>query len=200
MQFVHSLAVLLFVTIQALPTLCKADTFIVSNEADSTEIHSLRGALMAASVKEGRHSILMKEGTYFLSQKTTNGPAGVGGALSITNAHVSIVGLSSNVTISAAGSYDRALEILRGADVTVSHVRITGGITLVATNGVNKDGAGIHNAGRLELNYCTVTSNFCTVHNPDFENWQIGGNGGGIFKFRRPGPEPLRYRGQQERR
>lgn len=176
-----SVLVLMFVTILVLPTPSRADTFIVSNEADSTEIHSLRGALLAASVKEGRHSILVKEGTYFLSQRTTNSPPGLGGALSITNGHLSIVGLNSNVTISAAGSYDRVFEVLHGADVRLSRVTITGGITLVGTNGVNKDGAGIYNAGRLELDHCTVTSNLCTVHNPDFENWQVGGNGGGIF-------------------
>src|SRR5207249_11437471 len=31
-------------------------------------------------------------------------------------------------------------------------------------NGLNENGAGIYNAGRFELDHCTMVSNFCELH------------------------------------
>jgi hypothetical protein len=164
-------------------------TYKVSDPSDTTNITSLRGAILQANLRGGNNRILLAENVYQLSLAGAGENNGLTGDLDITRGTLAIIGATSNVVITAAGLNDRVLHVHSRAHVTLSSLIITGGTTVGGTNGLfsaggsGVDGAGIYNEGMLTLLNCVVNGNSTGPGGKAYFGYApgAGGNGGGIY-------------------
>jgi hypothetical protein len=175
-----------------------AHIYNITNTNDTTEVTSLRGAIIDANHSGGNNIIFLgrggpyrgeyrqsHQGTYPLTIPGADEGAARTGDLNITRGQLTIVGVGSNVTINATGLGDRVFQVFSNAHLTLSHVIIMGGTA--PGNGESfsdgEPGGGIYNAGTLVLNNCVVTGNSSGGGNFLMGNagGTSGGGGGGIY-------------------
>ncbi len=189
----------------ALPAAAGASTISVNTTTDTLGANacSLREAISAANApgsqvgdctvaSAGADTIVLGSGDYELSLAGADETANQTGDLNVfgTQAAITIAGAGEDDTsIDASGLGDRVLNIAAGATVTLSDLKVVGGIAPSGQNGANgansstgdggsganggpgENGGGILNAGTLTLDHVTVNSN----HAGD---GGAGGNGG----------------------
>jgi hypothetical protein len=176
-----SLAALGLILTAVLPACGK--NFIVTSALDTTNMTSLRGAIIAANSSPGVNKIFLSgsNGVYHLTIQGTNEDLGLSGDLDVRFGSLAIVG-DSNVVIDATGLGDRVFDVLPRARLTISRVTITGGTAPGGTAQLlsAEQGGGILNRGRLTLNQCIVMGN-STADGPSSIGGSDGGMGGGIF-------------------
>ncbi len=158
-----------------------AATFFVSDIQDSTNVTSLRGAIIAANASGGGNVIVLTNSVYPLTIQGADEDAGYTGDLDITNGSLTIIGASSTaVVIDATGLGDRVFQILPNAQLTMTGILITGGRAPGGGDSYLTDGevgGGIYNMGTLILEGCTVSSN--TSGGGGYPMGNGGGTGGG---------------------
>ncbi|HXI72683.1 MAG TPA: choice-of-anchor Q domain-containing protein [Verrucomicrobiae bacterium] len=176
----------------------EGSTFLITNTNDSTNLTSLRGAIIKANRKGGNNTIIL--GQAFEPRRNSQQrqwifPLNISGAdedgartgdLDVTRGNLTIIGATSNVIVDATGLGDRVFQVFSNAHLTLSDLVIRGGTA--PGNGrsylVNGEAGGaIYNAGTLFLEHCTVTNNSSGGGN--FSEGNIGGtsggDGGGIY-------------------
>ena len=173
-----------------------ANIFTITDTNDSLKVTSLRGAVIAANHIAGKNVILLgkktKAGTsqphpwiYQLTLASSSANDSQGGDLDFSGANLTIIGVTSNVVISAAGLGDRVIQIQARSSLTLSNLTLTGGTAPAnIDNGNEANGGGIYNSGVLKLIKCTVTGNASGAggYTTLFGSHSCpGGNGGGIF-------------------
>jgi hypothetical protein len=162
--------------------------FYVSDSSDTTNVTSLRGAIIAANAAEGYNIIYLAGGTYRLTLAGADENACYTGDLDIgKDDNLTIIG-ESNTVIDATGLGDRVIHVQPRAQLILYNMAITGGSTVNGTNGLSggngEDGGGIYNAGELTLNNCIVSNNATGAGGASTNSNYLGGNGGrggGIF-------------------
>lgn len=168
--------------------LSQGATFKIFDPSDTTNVTSLRGAILESNRRGGNNNILLYTNVYQLS--LAGGENGSAGGLVLTRGTVTIGSATTNMTvITAAGLGDRVLHVSSRARLTLSHVIITGGTTANGTNGVISaggygiGGAGIYNEGTLTLLNCVVTGNSTGSGGKSYFGYTPGGGGpgGGIY-------------------
>lgn len=182
-----------------------ARTFIVDRQTDTLDQRSLRGAVIGAQLG-GRNVIVLTRSYYRLTIRGASEYASRTGDLDCMVGNLTIVGLGTNVTIDAGLLGDRAFRVARGAQLNLINVSIVGGGEEPAPNRLaggaiynegilnadgcrfvgngtggeyseGGDGGAIWNSGRLVLERCLMSNNFCY-------GWQFGGgacNGGALW-------------------
>ena len=81
-----------------------AATFSPTDPLDSTNFHTLRGAIIAANLLGGTNTILLTSSTYPLTIPGANEKGAFTGDLDITNGTLTILGVfATNVTVNATG-------------------------------------------------------------------------------------------------
>lgn len=145
----------------------------VTNFTDSvTTPGTLRDAITALSGQAyvgGIPTLYLAPGTYSLTQ----GPLDLAGAINI----VGQLGVNGQPDVTITGdNLSRVFDIAAGSDVTISGVRITGGLE------ADGNGGGILNDGILTLDNCVVSGNRSEGSNGTLRG---GGFGGGIANYGR---------------
>jgi hypothetical protein len=154
----------------------------VTSGTDSTEPHSLRGAILEANRRGGNNIILILVRTNLLSIQGADENEGRTGDLDITGGRLTIIAArGTHATIDATGLGDRVFHILPRARAKFYHLIITGGASLgyASTAPPSPDGepgGGILNEGSLLLEQCTIVGNTAGQGALGF-----AGNGGGIY-------------------
>jgi len=142
-----------------------AESFIVTDPTDSTNVTSLRGAIIAANAFGGVNTVVLSSAVYNLTLSNAYEAPGFAGALAVTNGDLLIVGSSHpTVVIDASALGDRLFDVYSNAQLTL--------IDLVLTSGspaVGQPGGGIYNSGTLTLEDCMLVSSVS------------GADGGGIY-------------------
>jgi hypothetical protein len=172
-------------------TLCsvmyaRGGRLVVTTTNDTGEVTSLRGAIILANKRGGYNWILLKPGTYRLTD-LANDPLGQRSEdLKITRGRLLVMGTGPGVVIDASGQHDRVFEVFPWCALTLSRLTITGGsgrsrgLSLTNMNLNRTDGGAIYNAGTLSLIDCLVTRN-STVPTGVLGSGGAGGNGGAIY-------------------
>lgn len=163
----------------------RATTFHISDTRDTTNVTSLRGAIIAANKSGGFNTIILTSAVYPLTIPGTDETASRTGDLNITNGNLTIRGSASTlVTITATNLGDRVLRISSNANVTLSSLAFTGG---VSPNGPfesdeEKFGGGIFNAGTLAMDHCNISGNQTATSKVNSYGYSYGpaGNGAGL--------------------
>ena len=115
---------------------------------------SLREAVIAANAGSGGDTIVLPAGHFRLGIAGIGEQAAATGDLDLTKS-VTITGAGARATVIDAMRIDRVFEILGGATVLISDVKITGGVT-------EDNGAGIESAGTLTLVQDAIVGNHAT--------------------------------------
>jgi hypothetical protein len=182
--------------------------YVVTDTNDTTEITSLRGAIIDANYHGGNNTIILvhsgflgfhgqqsnlRENQQWILHLTISGAdedAARTGDLDITRGNLTISGIGSNVTIDATGLGDRVFQVSSNATLTLAYLTIIGGSTVAGTNGQGfynpagngESGGCIYNAGTLNLAHCSISGNSCGGGGANqFFTGGNGGEGGGIF-------------------
>jgi hypothetical protein len=173
-----------------------AKTFTITDTNDSLNATSLRGAVIAAGHTAGKNVILLGQKTkagksqphpwiYHLTLAGGSTTDPQSGDLDVIAGNLTIIGVTSNVVISAAGLGDRVLQVYPYASLTLSNLTLTGGVAPVNTNFDNKANGGcIYNSGILKLIKCNLTGNASGNGGFTLDAWRAAnpaGVGGGIF-------------------
>jgi hypothetical protein len=177
----------------------RAHIYLVTDTNDTTEVTSLRGAVIAANHAGGNNMIVLgyeklrrgmrihppsQPWVYQLTIPGANEEAARMGDLNITRGDLTILGVGSNVTISATSLGDRVFHVLPRARLTLQDLTVTGGVgdwDPSVVGGVGSgDGGGIYNAGALTMVNCTITNNSAGFGPYSDFAW-TGGAGGGIY-------------------
>jgi hypothetical protein len=164
-----------------------ASTFMVTDALDTTNVTSLRGAIIAANSSGGANIIVLTNSVYQLSIPGADEGASLTGDLDITNGSLTIIGSSwPEVIIDATGLGDRVFEVFPNAQLTLSDLIITGGVAPGGNYGYFEDGepgGAIYNMGTLTLENCIVSNNASGSGNDLMGNGDgtDGGGGGGIY-------------------
>ena len=187
----------------------RGSVFHVTDINDTTNVTSLRGAIMAANNVpwwKSENVIILSLGTYHLTIPKANGSPGSSGELEITQGNLTIETEGTNVAIiDATGLGDRVLSVDASARVWLRNLVVTGGKSRDGQDvsygrntffpGNAKNGGGICNAGWLVLDHCTISNNACGTGEAGFytevtifpfdylrlSTGAKGGNGGGVF-------------------
>ena len=139
-----------------------AATFTPTDPLDSTNLNTLRGAILAANLLGGTNTILLTGGAYPLTISGAEEDAALTGDLDITAGKLTILGVfATNVTVDATGLGDRVFHVLPGAQLVLSNLLVTGGKGPdgVASGDAGGPGGGIYNGGTLTLIRCVVAAN-----------------------------------------
>jgi hypothetical protein len=164
-----------------------AATFIVGDALDTTNITSLRGAVIAANAEGGANIIVLTNSLYHLGIPGADEDAAFTGDLDITNGSLTIIGsASSQVVIDATGLGDRAFHVFPNAQLNLTELIVTGGIAPGGNYGYLEDGesgGAIYNMGTLLLENCVISNNASGDGNYRMGNagGTGGGAGGGIY-------------------
>lgn len=178
--------------------------YVVTNTNDTTDISSLRGAIIAANGQPQKAPIREKN-TILLSSavsgRVLKNPnfkqvfhltiAGVDetnsmtGDLDITRGNLTIIGNVPNVIIDATGLGDRVFQVFPKAQLTLENLTIIGG-TSPTGEGLfarGESGGAIYNAGTLVLENCVITNNASGAGSyvSGIGGETVGGDGGGIY-------------------
>jgi hypothetical protein len=170
----------------ALTISVRGNTFFVTDALDTTNITSLRGAIIAANVSGGNNIIVLTNNIYQLNISGSDENGAVTGDLDITNGSLAIIGSSwPQVAIDATGLGDRVFEVFSNAQLTMSDLLITGGGAPGDKYGYMEDGepgGAIYNLGTLILENCIISNNASGGGNDLMGNagGTSGGEGGGI--------------------
>lgn len=152
----------------------------ITDTNDTTEITSLRGAVIDANARGGENIILLgrepdrginqqrRQWTYRLTIPGADEDACRTGDLDVTRGSLTIIGAGPSVNIDATGLGDRVFHVLPGARLTLERLRVTGGVSVA--------GGAIYDAGRVTLRECVVVGN----SSYGAGGWSAGG-GGGIY-------------------
>jgi hypothetical protein len=106
----------------------RADTFIITDPSDTTNVTSLRGSIIAANAMGGANIIILTCPVYSLTIYGPDEDAGFAGDLDITNGSLTIVGASfSRVILDAAVLGDRVFQVFSNAQLPLEDLTITGG-------------------------------------------------------------------------
>lgn len=158
-----------------------AATFVVGDALDSTNITSLRGAVIAANAAGGANVIILANSVYPLSIPGADEDGAFTGDLDITNGSLTIIGSSSSqVVIDATGLGDRAFQVFPNAQLNLSGLLITGAVAPGGNYGYFEDGesgGAIYNMGTLLLENCVISNNASGDGN--YPEGNAGGTGGG---------------------
>lgn len=163
-----------------------AGVFVVTNSLDTTEVTSLRGAIIAANAAGGDNTILLENRLYHLNRYGPFENSGATGDLDITNGRLAIMGAASSpVVIAAADLGDRIFQVMPGAQLTLSGLLLTGGAAPGDASGVMRDGesgGAVLSQGTLLMQQCIVSNNASGGGNQPMGNGggTAGGSGGGI--------------------
>ena len=165
--------------IQCLEERLLLTTFVVDSTLDTVDANpgdgvaadamgrvTLRAAVQEANASGGADSITLPAGFYFLSRFGSAEQTATTGDLDITG-DLTITGAGADLTDLDGFGQDRVFDILAGATVTISGVKIHGG----AANNAQEDGGGIRNQGLLTLQDVNLSNN------------TAAGGGGAIFSF-----------------
>lgn len=120
--------------------------------ADALGRTSFRSAIQEANALQTPDTIVLPAGVFRIGRFGSD-DAAVAGDYDITDS-VSIVGAGANNTIFDGNDFDRLLQVMPGARVTISGVTIR--------NGTAANGGGILNSGNLTLIDCVVEGNVAT--------------------------------------
>ena len=149
----------------ALAVSSHAGSFLVTDPTDSTNVTSLRGAVIAANVLGGVNSIVLSAAVYNLILSSAKPAPGYAGALAVTNGDLLIVGASyPTVVIDASSLGDRLFDVSSNAQLTLVDLVLTSG-----SPATGQSGGGIFNSGTLTLDDCLLIGNVS------------GGDGGGLY-------------------
>ena len=142
-----------------------AESFLVTNPTDSTNVTSLRGAIIAANALGGVNTIVLSNAVYDLTISNAYQAPGLAGALAITNGDLVIVGSSyPSVVIEGSTLGDRLFNVYSNAQLTLVDLVLTSG-----SPAAGQPGGGIYNSGTLTLENCLLVSNVS------------GADGGGLY-------------------
>jgi hypothetical protein len=149
----------------ALAVSIHAESFSVTDPTDSTNVTSLRGAIIAANALGGVNTIVLSNAVYDLTISNASEAPGFAGALAVTNGDLLIVG-SSHPTVVIDGSTlgDRLFNVSSNAQLILVDLVLTSG-----SPATGQPGGGIYNSGTLTLDGCTLVSNVS------------GADGGGLY-------------------
>lgn len=153
----------------------EARVFIVTDSSDSTNITSLRGAIVAANQLGGQNTIRFGapagEGNtiatvYHLTIAGALEDHAQTGDLDIERGTLTIDGQRQDIVIDATGLGDRIFRVHAGARLFLAHLTLTGGraphaaeaTALLNERGTGNGGA-IYNAGSLNVKQCVFTNN-----------------------------------------
>jgi predicted outer membrane repeat protein len=166
-----------------------AVTFTLTDTLDSTNLTSLRGAIVAANLLGGTNTILLTSSAYQLTIPGADEDAAITGDLDITNGKLSILGVSAtNATVDATGLGDRVFHVLPGAQLVLSNLVVSGGTGRDGlTNGDSgSPGGGIYNGGTLTLIHCVLRGNSGGTGAGGvglYSGSGAGGSGGAIYSL-----------------
>jgi hypothetical protein len=172
-------------------TCAEGRTIFVTNTNDTTNIASLRGAIISANRTGGNNTIILgqpfiqhgnvNQQIFRLTIAGANEDKALKGDLDITGGNLTIVGVVSNVTIDATGLGDRVFEVFPHAELTLDNLIISGGNVPTQDGAVGESGGAIFNAGRLKMINCLISHNFSGAGTGADVFGTSGGNGGGIY-------------------
>jgi hypothetical protein len=142
-----------------------AESFLVTDPTDSTNVTSLRGAIIAANALGGVNTIVLSNAVYRLTISNASAATGFAGALAVTNGDLLIVGSSNpTVVIDASALGDRLFDVSSNAQLTLVDLVLTSG-----SPAAGQPGGGIYNSGTLTLENCVLVGNVS------------GADGGGLY-------------------
>jgi hypothetical protein len=175
----------------------EAHVFIVTDASDSTDITSLRGAIIAANQLGGHNTIRFgapfgegktKLTVYHLTISGALEDHAQTGDLDIERGTLTIDGLRQNITIDATGLGDRIFRVHPGTRLLLAHLTLTGGYAPNAALSTSIEraignGGAIYNAGVLNVQNCVFTNNVSGDGAPDsgIPQSNPGGDGGAIY-------------------
>lgn len=181
---------LLLATAHLAPIQGSAATFVISDSQDTTNLTSLRGAILAANALGGTNVLVLTERVYLLSRTGVGEDGAVVGDLDVTNGNLTILGVATpHVTVDATALGDRVLHVFSSACVTLSNLVLTGGAAPGGFYGwegaPSGCGGAVYNLGVLSLESCVVTNNCGGVGNRNMGNMggTGGGHGGGLYNL-----------------
>jgi hypothetical protein len=162
----------------------EAKVFVVTDTADTTDIHSLRGAVIFANRLGGHNTILLRgpsrpekhfQPIYYLTISGPKEDHSRTGDLDITGGDLTIIGSSPGATIDAAELGDRVFQVFPKAHLTLFRLAIKGGRAPASGFFAPEIGNGgaICNSGSLNLQECILTDNASGGGS------YVEGNGGG---------------------
>jgi len=140
-----------------------ATEFNVVNTTDTTNVSSLRGAIIAANAAGGVNTIILTQPIYLLTLSGADEDAAQTGDLDVTNGYLTIIGAgNSNVVISATNLGDRVFQVMSNAQLTLVNLTITGGVAPGGVYGTllpGESGGAIYNSGTLIAENCVFVGN-----------------------------------------
>ena len=190
-RLIQSISVFFILTAQT-----RSEVFFVTDTNDSTNLKSLRGAVIEANRVGHRNTIILGEGQHpgrngtreWVFRLTISGPdegAARTGDLDVTSGNLTIMGAGANVVIDASALGDRVFQVFSNAQLTLDGLVITGGNAPSGSSVFQHGEAGgaIHNAGTLVLKGCVITNNASGGgHYVEGNGGGTGGgDGGGIY-------------------
>ena len=153
----------------------QAHIYIITETNDTTDVTSLRGAVIDANHKGGNNSIILgyegqpegrdRQPHQWIYHLTIHGPdedAALSGDLDITRGHLEIAGVGANVVIDATGLGDRVFQVFSNANLTLTRLVIKGGTAATQNHFPFVDGeagGAIYNSGNLFLEDCVIAGN-----------------------------------------
>ncbi len=140
----------------------RANIFYVTDTSDTTNLTSLRGAIIAANALGGDNTIVLTNNLYSLTIPGADEDGSLTGDLDITNGNLTILGLATTtVTISATNLGDRVLQIFPAAQATLFNIAFTGGTSVGNSSAPidGESGGGIFNSGTLVMSDCVIVGN-----------------------------------------
>src|SRR5258706_7792901 len=162
------------------------EVFDVRDFEDSTNVTSLRGAILAINRCGGSGVIRLQEGTYTLTIQGADEFEGLKGDLNVTRGIVRIEGAGSNTVIDASSLGDRVLHVHPKAQLILSSLVIEGGTSIADSRFLEmngESGGAILNEGVATVINCAIRGNQ-TSSGDDVsegnEHSAAGGNGGAI--------------------
>jgi hypothetical protein len=162
------------------------EVFDVRDFEDSTNVTSLRGAILAINRGGGSGVIWLQEGTYTLTIQGADEFEGLQGDLNVTHGIVKIEGAGSNTVIDASSLGDRVLHVHKKAQLIVSGIVIRGGTSATGVHWPDLDGepgGAILNEGVTIIRACTIRDNQSGPGGYALGNFNAtgGGSGGPIY-------------------
>jgi len=162
----------------------RAAVLVVTDTADTTNLHSLRGAIIFANRIGGRNTIVLQgpsrhaknsPAIFHLTIPGSNEDSAQTGDLDITKGNLTILGSSRNIVIDASELGDRAFQVFPRASLTLFNVTITGGAAPSSgfSSEATANGGAIFNGGTLTAESCIFTNNTSGA------GISVEGNGGG---------------------
>jgi hypothetical protein len=164
-----------------------AATYYITDGSDTTNITSLRGAVIASNKKGGRNTIILAPNPKFnfstvffsLTIPGTDEDAARTGDLNITRGNLTIMGADTNIVIDGFDLGDRLFKISPGAHLTLENLTLAAGNADGPNYGTNYDGESggiIYNEGTLEVGRCVLE--FGATGNGQSGIYSTGGKGG----------------------